>query len=581
MDRFQGKRIDIRKNVPHFLLQTESRRADDAVKKLTGNSPETYLENMGYSFEEVFGLDRSMKAIAALINSHFEGNICWFFEPGIYYSSDSGIENRLDKDTLYFDMAAFRNKIRKDEPELGYEALALKVVNYALEKYFRPHFDDIPQADIAYVSQFKPDRFLNVGDPWQVVNRRLDREGSATLDYESGEEAERDQVRTAGDLVGEVNERLGSDTRINSFSGAMQELYQAWSKIPEGESFDNDWVFGTTDSETGVFTPGIEDLVLVAQEKNEALTGNLGSMEMEQAKAAWVKIQQHLETRRNYYRGLGKDVDIIDYDTSHGLHPIDYLTKILRGVAENQSTGIDVLGYYRDRVYPKIIHKYLEDLADLHIMSATSQREVDPKKKKKYLEKWGKFLEKSGKDPSRYDLLSPDSDFVDLLINFWLQTGIKEIKSLDPKLYNQIFAEESEMVEAAFPVTIKSHDADFIRGMFPLTQEIKDQYDRIIMHWSFSAHMMGDMSKEQLVEEVWPELERLLAPSGAATISPIGHYDMDVATVSESIVEFLNKTGAKWDFKLSPSGELKYDGDNTFANDYVLRIEKAGGPIVA
>ena len=89
--------------------------------------------------------------------------------------------------------------------------------------------------------------------------------------------------------------------------------------------------------------------------------------------------------------------------------------------------------------------------------------------------------------------------------------------------------------------------------------------------------MMGDMSKEQLVEEVWPELERLLAPSGAATISPIGHYDMDVATVSESIVEFLNKTGAKWDFKLSPSGELKYDGDNTFANDYVLRIEKAGG----
>ena len=257
---------------------------------------------------------------------------------------------------------------------------------------------------------------------------------------------------------------------------------------------------------------------------------------------------------------LGKDVDIIDYDTSHGLHPIDYLTKILRGVAENQSTGIDVLGYYRDRVYPKIIHKYLEDLADLHIMSATSQREVDPKKKKKYLEKWGKFLEKSGKDPSRYDLLSPDSDFVDLLINFWLQTGIKEIKSLDPKLYNQIFAEESEMVEAAFPVTIKSHDADFIRGMFPLTQEIKDQYDRIIMHWSFSAHMMGDMSKEQLVEEVWPELERLLAPSGAATISPIGHYDMDVATVSESIVEFLNKTGAKWDFKLSPSGELKYDG---------------------
>ena len=208
MDRFQGKRIDIRKNVPHFLLQTESRRADDAVKKLTGNSPETYLENMGYSFEEVFGLDRSMKAIAALINSHFEGNICWFFEPGIYYSSDSGIENRLDKDTLYFDMAAFRNKIRKDEPELGYEALALKVVNYALEKYFRPHFDDIPQADIAYVSQFKPDRFLNVGDPWQVVNRRLDREGSATLDYESGEEAERDQVRTAGDLVRHQNKFL-------------------------------------------------------------------------------------------------------------------------------------------------------------------------------------------------------------------------------------------------------------------------------------------------------------------------------------------------------------------------------------
>lgn len=116
-------RPDLRGDIVDFFGKTETLRVADDVKVLTGNSPEVYLDNMGYSFEEVFGLDRSMKALMALINDKFTGQNCWLFDAGIYYAKESGVVNRIIKNDLFFEMAAQRNRLRREKSDISYELL--------------------------------------------------------------------------------------------------------------------------------------------------------------------------------------------------------------------------------------------------------------------------------------------------------------------------------------------------------------------------------------------------------------------------------------------------------------------------
>lgn len=570
--------IDIRTSLERHLTENRALLRHDSAKILTGNSPETYLDNTGYGFKEVFGLDRSMKVVMSLVGDKFKKGQYWIFDEGVYHTwDDPKGRNRILEDELFFEMAALRNELKqKNEAQLN-EVLDLKVVEQILDKYFRPN-KNIPAVTLEYLREFIGDSYLNVGDPWLVINRRLGREGSATLDYETGQEAGENQVRSVDDLKKEA-QRLRFDVQQHTYNGALTELQRAWSEsVPSGADagmkIDHLIIFGNNDPEHKVI--GLIDSAALAQEALSDLEADPSEKNFRDAQRAWGRVLDLIEVRRQeWLRQTGEDPDVIKYDTSEGLHPRDIIIKNLRSTARHQVGGLAVLDYYRDCLFPGIINKYLEDLADLHATALTGQKSVDTKALGDYKKEWNGFLAGLNLKPDNYDMFSSDSQFVDLYIKFLLQKGLKIIRDLDPDLYDKIKAEETEEVNEAFPTPIKPSDSQFIKGIFPQTQALRaNSYDRIIMHWSFSAHMMDDMTKEELIERVWPELDRLLASGGAVTIVPIGHYEDELDKVKQTLVRFKAITGTRWKVTFTPSRQGRYEGDPLYARDMILRIKK-------
>jgi len=106
-----------------------------------------------------------------------------------------------------------------------------------------------------------------------------------------------------------------------------------------------------------------------------------------------------------------------------------------------------------------------------------------------------------------------------------------------------------DKVNTHFPDKPKSEKSPIHKGMFP--QDTRHLYadgsfDRFLASWSFSTRMLAMMSVAEMAEQVWPEVFRLLAKGGKATIFPLGYavaenlegYDDETSRIIASLSKF-------------------------------------------
>ena len=285
---------------------------------------------------------------------------------------------------------------------------------------------------------------------------------------------------------------------------------------------------------------GVTFLVGIAERLSQELKTDSSSENLAAAQQAWEVVKEKLEQNPRH----GKK---IDYDTSYGLHPIDNLLKTLNLTSNTAAQRINVLQVYRDEIFPNIIREHLEDLADIHVNAVVDGSAYDQDGLIWYRSLWNDFLVSKDIDPEKYRYHDPNSRFVDLLSDFFLLHGIRIVGELNPDFLEQVEAEKKEKIMEKFPPPKYEQEARFTEMMFPQTQSLPaHSKDRIIMSWSWSAHMLQTMTEEELVGVVWPELDRLLANGGLANIFPIGHHGVDHQWVLDTVNRYVQETGAKW-----------------------------------
>ncbi len=147
----------------------------------------------------------------------------------------------------------------------------------------------------------------------------------------------------------------------------------------------------------------------------------------------------------------------------------------------------------------------------------------------------------------------------------------QNFKERHQEFFADVENEEKTKIREKFPQPTVEKEAEFVEAMFPKTGMFaKESFDRILMSWSWSAHMLGDMTEDELVNTVWPELDRLLAQGGIANIFPIGHHGVSPEWVADTLTKYIDKSGAKWEFDLERTvSHVKED-----ANYKLLQIRK-------
>ncbi|MDQ5951288.1 MAG: hypothetical protein QG639_565 [Patescibacteria group bacterium] len=542
----------------------------DKVKILTARNPEQVMEDSGESFEDTFGLSRVLKALKAVFasgtcavdfgSSRFQGE----------YQPDS-IED------LYLKAAHYRkNFVRPEFPDMPDDQLDYELFKFLLYQYTDLGEDEFPPPE--FLLQFKDDRLLNIGDPFQRINQVLDEPRVHTLDYESGEEAGQNQTRSIKDVVDPIANVLERwDQRDSSYWTAYSDLEFHFQHVPEGTDYDTDWTFGYTNPETNERVPGITNLVQSARELTIDLETNASTDNIRKVKDAWLAVRDKLyDRKRHHWEVEGKDITKPqeNYDTDFGLHPIDYLSKSIAYMSNVGANNAAVLEYYSENIYPGLIHEYIEHLADAHTKAYEGQSKVEAAVFYKYQRQWRNFLTDRGFDSDNYNPYAVDSKFVDLLTEFFLYNGIKIVEFIDEKLYEEMEEQIKDVINSAFPTKVKSKEAKFIKGIFPYTQELPaESYDRVLASWSVSAHMFPEMSTEMFVDEIWKELDRLLAPGGQAVFYPIGHYGESAEGICRTIDLYNQKYNRNLTYELDSSGQ-SYSGRDVFANDRTLTVRK-------
>ena len=195
-------------------------REHDATKLRTGNTFEQMMQKSGREFPEVFGLTRDMKTLIAI-------------SPGF-----DTIRQTLPIDQILLDMEEYRFQLAKTNTQQSEEELDLATVSFAIRKYLLPRetdgiasdkdtfdildlskYPEIPQELIERVEQIHSaqtdDTLLNIGDPYEYVNRHRDRSSVTTVEY-APENVEALQV-------------------IRTLSHALEQVKEAWTTTSWGK----------------------------------------------------------------------------------------------------------------------------------------------------------------------------------------------------------------------------------------------------------------------------------------------------------------------------------------------------------
>ena len=571
-----------------YRVINPTRNATDG-KILTGNSPEKVVENSVCSFDQVFGLSREMKALRSML-----GEPKGTAENGsFYYETDEGT---VLADTLWFKMSSLRTRITNMSPN---DRIAFRIENpshEALKAMMQEYLSELNIPDPEYLDQFQDDKVLYIGDPFQIIGRRMDEKRINTLEMETGEEALANITRTPEDAIrttrGEYNGGGYRGSRYRNAEDDLEEYYRTVDKdsfLNSDGSYDFDqmqrvaedcgWLFGSEKPEVGSTIEGFAYIMGRAVRLTDELKKDQSEEKFEAVKAAWKAVQDKLRERRDHYlekKGIDVTKPEQNYDTSDGLHPIDTLSKSANIMAMEALDKVNCLKVYLKDIYPSVVNEFIEDLADAHALASVEGKiVVDPETFSRYLEEWNKFLKSKDIDASKYDPYHREAMFIENLTEFFSTQGTKLVQLLDPDLYRRIKEVEDEMISKAFPPKVRSKEARYIKGGFPYTQQLPPgEYDRIPCSWSWSAHIGHRLSTEQYIDEIWPELDRLLAKGGISVIYPFEHYGGSIEGVLSTIDSYNKKYGGNLRYRTHPSGQSDDRGSGTYDRDIVLVIEK-------
>ncbi len=607
--------------------RTRELKESDSQKILTQRSVERTYRDGGGDFESFFGLDNVMKAFVRLNTDKIEDGVFWRRDKGNFYWS-----GKEDDEINYVGM----NELCLEEAKLRKEVGEEEALKKMLEKY-SPDIMKTDDEIAVEVKREPSDRILVVGDPDHMINRQLDRPGVDTIDYEDGFDARAAGSKTVNGVISEIDNHLEGDTRAHSYSTANYELDEFCNQEP-GENPETDWycdprqlpegyyplereyvqievedivpsgrsLMGTTDSPGSIYSEddrdtvaktiktvegdysypfekveafanevgndpekirgvGIVFLVGTARRLSENLAADSSPENMALAKKSWEAVKIKLD--QNPRKG-------IKYDTTEGLHPFETFASSLNQTTRNAVTELEVLYEYQTKIFPETIRKHLEELAEIHISVTTDPNKFEDPKTMNYIHEWKDFLETKGIKSKDLDIEHPEI-FIDTLIQFLLIKGINSLDKVAPGFFEEVKSEEKRKIRERLPQTVLEKEAKFIEMMFPETQALPaHSYDRVVMSWSWSAHMLKDMTSEELVNKVWPELDRLLATGGIANIFPIGHHGVDYKWVEKTIKDYLQKTGARWEVDIDhPCWKPT---ENEDAEYRLLRIKRLG-----
>ena len=307
----------------------------DEVKILTGRTPEKVTADSAESFDACFGLNSAMKAFQEfaaampLKKMSFEGE---------------DIDPTLDD--IFLAMLPLRKRLRESNPTLSEDEIEYEVFKQACKDFLVETPSSMPSK--SYVDRHESDRLLNIGDPHQRINILMDEPRITTIDYESGEEAGPNLTRTVEDVTNPIDDSLRPGVHMEDYFNSIKELDDSYQQVPEGEDYDCDWVFGFTDKQTGEKIPGVNGLVHDAKDAGDKVKRDPSTENIQAAQAAWDRVGRKLTERRQHYFEVEKrDVAKPNYDTSEGLHPIDYLAKSVYHLHKAGTDGFAVLNYYR------------------------------------------------------------------------------------------------------------------------------------------------------------------------------------------------------------------------------------------
>jgi hypothetical protein len=548
---------------------------DQSEKILTGRTPERTMSDSGCSFYELYGLNRAMKLFVELNNIDLTKKL-WVLsgtEPdyGHYNPQVKGHSNVVSLDGLFLEATRLRKALRDNADEAQSTTdIEVQLIMQLIAKY-SPTIEVEPNRIKGLLSQHSDDNVLNIGDPWRVTNKHIDEPRVKTIDYESGERATAGDTRVPNGINRDIRSRL-TDFNYTGTAGAMKDLEYAWSDIKPGENWDRDWLFGTKER------AGFRVFMKRASHWSDKMVEQPTVENIAGARRCWERVEQEIDKRRNhYFQTENRDINIPNYDDSDGLHPMDVLTKNMKMLSRQCKQQLTYLEYYRTDIFPKFILEHIETFADLHVMSYSGERSVNKDDFELYRYMWDDHLESYGIDPATFDPHADATEFINLLILFYSKKGSRTLSYLDPDLSSVLEEKITDGIMEKFPVEVAEKEATLDQMMFPQTQELPGgAYDRIVASWSFSAHMMPKMTANDLINGVWPEIDRLLTRNGRATIFPIGHYGEEPKWIEQTIHDYLRISGSRWTVDLSKdtAQEGKYEGDETFMKDKLLVIIK-------
>lgn len=538
--------------VPQATVAEMQYREEDATKIRTRNTVEQLCYKTGMHYQELFGQKREMKAFLQLMKK-------------------SGIPSRdeTEKGNILLEMANLRSDIADENRDLGQDGVDSLTLEWMAQKYiyspdsksgtvewslkrkvYPPLAPEIRQELTEILNSQEDDNFLYIGDPYEYINRKMDKGSTYTVEYSPGNQDAIQSVRTLHHVVSDVKERY--DRAVHS-SMECEEWMGPYDEKEKNPEFDKRWFYDLDNELFGA----IEDTKRAKspEEINELID-------------KWKKVKERLAERRLHYKEQGVDLTRPheNYDTDYGLSPLDELSKQASNMANVAIEDLMVLSEVTE-ITPGIISKYIEHIADAHLEPSPH---ADSGLVRQYRDIWNTFIESKGFSPETYDIYDEKSRFVDMLMEFIQSHGSGMIDCIDPYLFYQIRSEEEHLLSQRLPYENKAKNAKLVVATFPDTSDKlpADFFDNILASWSITAHAMPHMSDEEIVG-VWEETLRILRPGGIATFYPIGHYGNSQEEI-KSTLEILRQKGHYFTYRIFKASDERFlDKD-----DFVLVLEK-------
>jgi hypothetical protein len=519
---------------------------DEAHKTVSGKSPERIMHEANISFIGCFGTTPEMQAVIRLTGGKIEPTV-----------DDYKLDN------LLLEMAEERLNIKRESPHLSPLELSHGVLKTALEK----HFPDITLPEIEFLNQFTYDQILDVGSPYRKL-AELFGYRVTTIDYEFKENEENKNVRRRLSAGGETLS-LNSIAHIARKCAQKEHTPEALKQLLDSGS-----------NPTGSIENRPRGLAQVLDDVYE--TGTVFIEGKTPTREAAAEMQEKIAELRNIQAQIAllhptgnkkspfKDNRSVEPDNSVSDEEIfleEDLGILMREIfyINRGKERLETFAVFEEEVLPRVIYENIEDIMDA--LFSGSQNEL-PYQVRNALRN---ALSNLGKDPDSYDPLEPGADPFDLLQEIVKQKGFEPFAEVNPQLADKLQKEATELMDGYNPAPTEVDGGPVHKMIFPFTQELPAKiYQRIMMSWSLSTKGLPAMTNEQIQNQVWPELDRLLANDGIAIIFPIGHYANDQIAgrnnqtpeerLHETLVAFTEAKGKRFNWEFTDSQDPQLEG---------------------